>query len=100
MGFQEILLENGYERFSCEYNRKTKKISYTKVGNMYDFSTMTSGRLDNRWIKNGHEIIFGLNEFGKPPTLIQPRPIGVLTDDEMNKLLYEDAYKVFQDISK
>lgn len=48
---------------------------------------MVEGRTDNRWVKGGKEIIFGLHERGKPPTLICPRPDGVYTDDEINRIL-------------
>lgn len=54
--------------------------SYRKVGNEYienninDFSTMQEGGIDIRYIKDGIEIVWGLHEFKKPPTLIYPRP--------------------------
>lgn len=55
---------------------------------------------------SGNIIIFGLNEYKKPPTLIYPRPwifnpsndnVNAIYDDEMNKILattpFEELYK-------
>jgi len=83
--------------------------------NINDYSTMVEGGLDVRYMKDGDEtkqIIFGLNERGKPATLISPRPnitlrvtdskgkitkISQQFDDAMNVCLREEtADKIFE----
>lgn len=71
--------------------------------NINDYSTMVEGGLAVHYMKNSDEtkqIIFGLHEKGKPPTLISPRPniILRLTDSEgrttsMNQW-FDDAMNV------
>ena len=99
--FEEQLIDKGYltHTFNCstnKYERGRKAIS-----------TMTN--LDNRYINKDteKEICFGLNEFGKPPTLISPRPrIEIkrlvdgciiiedeFRDDSMNIILREKSFK-------
>lgn len=39
-----------------------------------DFSTMINGGLHLIYIKDDIKIWWGLNELGKPPTLVAPRP--------------------------
>jgi len=61
-----------------------------------DYSSLVSGHLDYRFIKGDREIVWGLNEVKKPPTLVWPRPWD--TDDETNqnllKLSNEEIYKL------
>lgn len=95
--------------------------SYRKVqgnyveNNINDFSTLQNGGIDVRYIKDNIEIIWGLHEANKPPTLISPRPnilvetkkdskiikINQLRDDAMNICLKEetaeDIYKALFD---
>lgn len=43
----------------------------------YDFSSMMVGGLHHYYVKDldfENAIIFGLSEYGKPPTLVHPRP--------------------------
>lgn len=82
--------------------------------NINDYSTMQEGGIDVRYIKNEIEIIWGLSEFKKPPTLISPRPrihftnkdgnlINQFGDDPVNICLKkesnEDIYKALFDKS-
>lgn len=98
----DILHEEGYKcyRHSCIFpnqnaNAKTQNemifkrhdVIFTKgnerEGTFYweyrphDYSSMVVGGLDNRFVKDldfDNQIIWGLHEGGKPPTLITPRP--------------------------
>lgn len=94
--FEDYLTSIGYEKFAIE--RKGKNVAKVRIDKTY-YSTM-----DGCWafyIKDGKEIMFGLNEFGKPPTLIHPRPKGCFWDDEMNRVLKEntpeEVYKMIYD---
>ena len=68
MNFQEYLITNGYIPYV--YDCKSKTYKEVLVSNTSFFSTMSS--LDYRYIKDGdidNQIIYGLWEYGKPPTL-------------------------------
>jgi len=84
--FEEYIVSLGYKRYRKVY--ENKKWAYIEDNSGYNFSTMLSGWIDYRYLKDGeHEIIFGLSEREKPPTLCYPRPKGILNDDEMNRQL-------------
>ena len=69
MGIEEYLKEKGYVKHI--YNCKTGKLELP--GEFTILSTM--GNLDWRYVKEGCEtVIYGLNEVGKPPVLIHPKP--------------------------
>jgi len=84
MSFQKYLLSIGYSTFRVDYVDGVK--TYAPSVDDY-FSTYSPGKLDIRYLKDGHEIVFGLHEKDKPPTLIYPRPKGVESDDDMNRML-------------
>ena len=65
--FETYLISKGYIKHI--YNCKKQRLERT---DKHIISTMVN--LDHRYIKNDVEIIFGLHEYGKPPTLIYPRP--------------------------
>lgn len=79
--------------------------------NINDYSTMIEGGLHIIYIKDDVKIWWGLNEFGKPPTLCYPRPRVILRkencsfsqmhDNVMNKCLLkelnEDIFKAMFD---
>lgn len=79
-----------------------------------DYSTMQEGGISVTYTKGNREITYGLHEFGKPPTLIFPRPkIKVVingkefdecSDDAMNICLREEKaeniYEAMFDTSK
>lgn len=95
--FEQYLISIGYKRYRKVFDKKAWH--YIEDSNGYFFSTMIAGCLDYRYILNGgfeDEIIFGLHEKSKPPTLIWPRT--VLDDDSMNIMLKdntpEEIYKL------
>lgn len=111
MNFQEYLLNNGYKPFRKIY--QNKQWIYTEIP-LNGFSTSVSGGVDIRFIKDENEIIWGLSERNKPPTLIYPRPniivkkkeesINHVWDDAMNICLSketpEQIFKAMYDKSK
>jgi len=88
----EILIDNGYKAFRKVY--KDKSFHYIECEFKNDYSTTVNGNMDYRFVKDNKEVVFGLHEQHKPPTLIHPRPKGI-NDDEMNRMLTEDSQKVF-----
>lgn len=76
MHITKYIVSQGYKPFRY-INQKLVPDS----GNV-SFLTMKHGGLDIRYVKEGSpNIIYGLREHGKPPTLISPRPnITVLND--------------------
>lgn len=92
MNFQDYIVSKGWVAHRRVFNKKWEYVLSTSDS----FTTLESGGLDIRYLKDGKEIIFGLNEAYKPPTLIWPRPkeafdesIGYRTDDKMNQILLE-----------
>jgi hypothetical protein len=93
--FEEYLLEQGYQKFI----KKLIKGAWVYIpADKHNLSTLVN--IDHRYIKNGEEIIFGLHEKDKPPTLIWPRPLGVLLDDDMNRILLCYSPEVILDAIK
>jgi hypothetical protein len=129
--FENFLIDKGYIMYVLD----CKEMKYKKA-KQHIISTMVN--LDHRYIHNSdtilldkinkgksvmdddftwddrrNEICFGLREYGKPPTLISPRPrIRIKTkdkilteqdDDAMNivflKIDYEDIFKAMYDKS-
>lgn len=93
--FEKYLIKIGYIR--NRFNFKT--MSLTKTSNNDILSTM--GNIDFRYTKEGEKTItYGLCEGGKPPTLIYPRPKGIISDDMMNRILQtyssEELYKIIK----
>jgi len=89
----DIIMDDGFELFQ---------------GKHLDYSSMRKDGLDSRYKKGDLVFIWGLNEFGKPPTLIHPRPkiismvkdkVGYFEylDDVMNECLkvfpHEEIYE-------
>ncbi len=95
MGFEDYLLSLGYKRFRKVYaNNKFEYVDFKHKG----FSSMMPGGLDVRYIKDNdfdNEIIFGLSEKDKPPTLVYPRPrIKYVTDSNYMNEVRDDAMNV------
>lgn len=86
---EQYLINIGYKRYRKAYEKKEFVYIPDTIG--YYFSTMVTGWLDYRYLKGDHEIIFGLNEKDKPPTLIYPRPKNVKEDDVMNRVLKDNS---------
>ena len=92
--FETFLISKGAKKFT--YNPNTRQYNETEK---HVLSSMVN--LDHRYFLNGHEIVFGLHEANKPPTLIYPRPkiniktnSGFITeesDDAMNIVLNKET---------
>ena len=93
----DILRENGFKPYRKLFNTKTKEFylipEYEYMGS--GFSTMINGGLDIRYIKGKQEVIWGLREYGKPPTLVWPR-IGTDDDEANKKLLNTNHLEIFK----
>lgn len=95
--FESFLVKKGYVKKVFDFKTMTYKEPKHHI-----ISTMVN--LDHRYLKDGKEIIFGLNEAGKPPTLIYPRPNIELTrngkiedntsDDAMNVVLSKIDHEI------
>ena len=88
---EQYLMSIGYERYRKVYNRKKKEWEYIKDDVGYWFSTTESGMLLYFYKKDDNEVIYGLNEKDKPPTLVWPRPENIYEDDEMNRILKQET---------
>lgn len=86
--FEQHLISVGFKRYRKSYEKKNWV--YTPSNDGYSFSSMVSGELDYRYLHGDKEVIFGLSEKDKPPTLCWPRPKGVVSDDAMNRILKEN----------
>lgn len=95
MGIEEYLISKGYVKHI--YNCKTGKMELP--GEFTILSTM--GNLDWRFLKDGFKtIVYGLNECGKPPVFIYPRPVSLIVslngfDDGSDSLVH----RVFSEYS-
>jgi hypothetical protein len=93
----QILIDNDFKPHRKVYKNKSFNLIECEYNGQ--FST-ESGCLDYRFIKDGFEVVYGLHEQNKPPTLISPRPVGIYTDNEMNELLMKDSLEVYNNIIK
>lgn len=91
----DIAKEFGYEPF-----RSTSKGLVPDTGNPMEFSSMVEGGIATIWMKEGFpNIVWGLSEYGKPPTLISPKPLVLidgcwrLDDDAINHCLSKEAHE-------
>ncbi len=81
--FIEYLLEIGYKPYrKILENEEWSYVPETKALNTHyirsEFNTQKRGGTDIRFVKDDdfdNEIIIGLNEVGKPPLIIYPRPM-------------------------
>lgn len=78
---------------------------YRKVGNKYVpcslldyYSSTAKGYVDVRLVNGDKEVVYGLHEAHHPPTLIYPRPSGIVYDTQMSRLFqtlsFEDIYSL------
>lgn len=103
-GFELFLISKGYLKY--KYNFKTQKLDL--VLNEHIISTMSNLSYTYVHPDNPEIIItYGLNELGKPPTLIYPRPrIQVTKEDRIYNEQYDDSMNLvfmketFEDILK
>jgi hypothetical protein len=98
----QILIENGWKPHRKKWNGKEWVYIHAKFDNHY--SSVENGMIDFRFLKDGKEVIWGLRERHKPPTLSYPiNFIPDLTtwpnDDEINKYLSSKPHEeVYQEI--
>ena len=74
MNFQEYLISKGFKDFRnvCTKNG-FELVSHSVAGISYNsFSTMVSGGLTIEYVKDNIQITWGLEDVGKPPTLLYP----------------------------
>jgi len=86
----DILLKEGWKPHRKVFKNNDFNYEPTLFNNNY--SSLESGNLDYRFIKDGKEIVWGLNERGKPPTLHWPTSFIpnnnlTLTDDTIIRYL-------------
>lgn len=82
MSLEQYLLNEGFIPHKLE---KIKGGTQWVPVKQYYFSTMGSCWI--RFQKDQEWFAIGLSEKDKPVTLINPRPIRVLCDDQMNRIL-------------
>lgn len=86
MSFENYLIELGYKK--QVYCHKTKSLIDVKEFDI--LSTM--GHICFFYTKDNHkQIVWGLHEINKPPTLISPRPEHILNDDDMNRCILSNT---------
>lgn len=98
----QILLENGWKPHRYKWNGKEWAYEPCEFTNHY--SSIESGNIDYRFLKDGNEVVWGLNERWKPPTLTSPVRgfIGSwCTDDDVIKYLDSKPHEeVYNDLVK
>jgi hypothetical protein len=85
--FEEYLISIGYKRYRQGYDSKTGRVNFVES---YSDQFSTMGTCWYAFMINDDlqsQILFGLNEKDRPPTLVFPRPMGVHDDDLMNRVL-------------
>jgi len=87
MNFPDYLISQGWAPHRKIWDGS--KWEYKACEFKSQYSCMQSGEIDYRFLKQGKEVIFGLNERQKPPTLVYPRPVGLETDDDMNNFILQ-----------
>lgn len=105
MHIEEIFVKMGYVRHTqtCIGRKGNREWVFEVAKPTDSFSSM--GNIHFVYIKGESKIWYGLNEFGKPPTLISPRPnvkegeyyhFNEYGDDIMNRSLKAiDAEKIY-----
>lgn len=93
IGFINYLIRKGYK--PC---RKNNRGNYIPDNNISYFSSSYSSYLDIRLVKGNKEVVYGLHERGHSPTLIYPRPKGVVTDVDMDKVFLSKSFEEIADM--
>ena len=96
MSFPDFLILKGWQPFR-KVNIKNEWV-YQPCEFKNEYSTLITGYLDYRFLKDGKEIIWGLNEAYKPPTLCSPRSDNYMSDNEMNKIILEKTNEELYEI--
>lgn len=81
MNFEQYLINKGYCKKVYDFKTFTLKDACK-----YDILS-TMGHTSFIYVKDNSQIVWGLHEINKPPTLISPRPHNIITDDEMNSFI-------------
>lgn len=87
LGFINFLIEKGF----TPYRKAGDK--YVKCSLLEYYSSAMPSYIDLRLVKDELEIAYGLHEYKHPPTLISPRPKGVVFDYEMDRLFESKSYE-------
>ena len=96
MNFENYIIELGYK----------KQVYCHKIQTLVDVKEFdiisTMGHICFFYTKDNHkQIVWGLHEIHKPPTLISPRPDFISNDDEMNRFILshtnEELYNLIND---
>lgn len=90
IGFVEYLISKGYKPYRKVMTKKGS--SYIEDNNIGFYSSM-SEHIDLRLIKGNVEIVYGLHERGHSPTLIYPRPEGVVSDADMDRVFLSYSFE-------
>lgn len=90
VGFIEYLISKGYKPYRKVMTKKGS--TYTPDGGIGFYSSM-SEHIDLRLIKGNKEVVYGLHERGHSPTLIYPRPEGVVTDADMDRVFLNNSFE-------
>ena len=90
MGIEEYIIKQGYKPF----RQVDGKLIPEEESGISSYSTMVKGGIQKIYTKEGSpNIYYGLSEYGKPPTLIEPRPCIEL------KMLEEGKYYIMNEQS-
>lgn len=92
IGFVEYLISRGYQLYRKESLKKDQFL-YNKDSNVGFYSSTLGGYVDIRLRKDNKEIVYGLHEKGHPPTLIYPRPKGIIYDVDMDRIFLNFTYE-------
>jgi hypothetical protein len=71
MNFREYLKSRGFKPYRAFF--KANDFHYAPCENEDYFSSIANGMIDVRYIKGDIEIIYGLFDYGYPPTVISPK---------------------------
>lgn len=79
IGFEEFILNKGYTKMVYDY-----KLNKLRIPGKYEIIS-TYGPLEFVYVKEGFKhITYGLLEAGKPPVWVNPKPISLCTEEELN----------------
>lgn len=85
MSFPQYLIQLGWISHRKKFINGEFHYVLCEFNNVY--STLENGGLDFRFMKDGKEIIWGLNEKGNPPSLVYPRPDGMNEDHKVHRFI-------------
>lgn len=98
---QNINILKNKEKYQVEFvegDDKEGSFYFKSIQPAYDFSTMRVGGIHTHWVKDKDfksAIVWGLNEGGRPPTLIKPRPkIKVEKEGRILTEQFDDAMNI------